>query len=343
MEAKNAKQTKKMVSSKDVAKLAGVSQSTVSRAYSPSYNLNEELRQRVFAAAEELQYFPNAIASSLLSNHTNIIAIVTSTLATPFISKAISLMVTKLQEKGLQTLLFLAKSNSDIDTVADKLFRYRVDAVIGFGARSTTRLAQLCSDRGTPLILFNRYIPQSNASAVCCSDLQCGQLIAKHLYKTGCRKFAYIEADASSTTSTDRKLGYMTQLNMMGINDLTVVSGGYTYEEGMSAIEEILKIAPDVDACFCSNDLTALGVLDYLKYHTDKKVPEDISVVGFDNIPGASMLSYNLTTVHQPIETMIDVTIEMIYDAINNEDYEPSLKIIEGKFLERDTTRKIYK
>lgn len=337
MEKKLASKAK--VSSKDVARLAGVSQATVSRAFNETYNLSPDLKKKVFEAAKKLEYRPNAIARSLLSNRSNMIGIVTSRLDNPFYSHALQCFVKKLQENALQSLVFVAEHNEDIDTVVNRVLSYQVDLVLLFGARSTTLAAKTCVEHGTPTVLFNRYIPMSQTSAVCCNDHQCARLIADELYGSGCRNFVYVSGDESSTTDIDRKNGFISELQSLGINTCKIIPGGYTYEAGINAAKMLLDVCPNVDACFCVNDITAMGVLDYLRFVAKKKVPDEVCLVGFDDIPQASQLSYQLTTVRQPIEQMVDATIATILDTLKDSNIKPVLKIIEGDFIRRNTTR----
>lgn len=335
----DSRKTVHKVSSKDVARLAGVSQSTVSRAYNPAYPLKDSLKKKVFAAAKELGYRPNAIARSLLSNRTNIIGIVTSNLDSPFISNALNSFIFRLQESGFQSLVFVARHSDDIDTVVDRVLQYQVDLLLIFGARSTTRMTKMCTEHGTPVVLFNRYIPHSGVSAVCCNDLQCGQQVAEELYASGYRNFAYVSGFENATTSIDRKAGFMAKLQELGVENCQVIQGGYSYEAGLRAGEAIIRDHPDVDVCFCANDITALGVYDYVKYVAKRNIPEEFGVVGFDDIDTAQNLSYRLTTVRQPIEQMVEATIATIHDTLADPSRKPVLKIIEGEYIKRDTTR----
>lgn len=330
---------KKKVSSKDVAKLAGVSQATVSRAFNDAYKMSPELKSRVLEAAKQLDYRPNAIARSLLSNKSNMIGIVTSRLDSPFYSIALQAFVKKLQEHSLQSLIFVAEHSEDIDTVINRVLSYQVDLVLIFSAKSTTSMARICVEHGTPTVLFNRYIPLSQTSAVCCNDYQSGRLVAHELYGSGCRNFAYIAGEENSTTNIDRRNGFITGLQDLGINNCKIIQGGYSYSVGMKAAQELLEVCPHVDACFCANDITAVGVLDYLRNVAHKAVPEEISVVGFDDIPMAGHISYQLTTVRQPVEQMVDATISTILETLEKPGMKPVLKIVEGELIKRSTTK----
>ena len=327
------------VSSKDVAKLAGVSQSTVSRAFSSTYNLAPELKERVLKAAKELDYRPNAIARTLFSKRSNIIAVVTSNLDNPFYSTALQFFVKKLQAHSLQSLIFVAEHSEDIDTVINRVLSYQVDLVLIFGAKSSTKLAGVCNENGVPAVLFNRYIPRGQTSAVCCNDYQSGRMVAQELYERGCRNFAYIAGEENVTTNIDRRNGFVVGLQDLGINNCRIIQGGYSYSAGLRAARRMLEEYPKVDACFCANDITAIGVLDYLRNVAHKSVPEEISVIGFDDIPISRQMSYRLSTVRQPVEQMVDVTISTILEILKDPDTKPILKIVDGIIIKRKTTK----
>lgn len=339
MQAKNTVKTKKSVTSRDVAKLAGVSQSTVSRAYNPEYNLDPVLKEKVLSAARELGYSPNALARSLLSNRSNIIAIVTAYLDNPFYAKVLHLFTSKLQAMGFQSLVFVPEHGHDIDTVIDNVLSYRVDLVLLFGASVSTKSAKAFNDNGIPTVLFNRTITLSQCSAVCCNDYQCGYMVANRLYEDGCRNYAFISGHSDASTNIDRQRGYTDGLRSLGLDNCTIIQGGYRYEDGFASAEELLSVRPDVDAIFCVNDVSAVGVLDYIKYKTNKKIPEDISIVGFDDISIAGYIGNSLSTVRQPLNEMVDSTIEIITELLENPDQRPVLKIINGEFIKRKTTR----
>ncbi len=329
----------KKVTSKDVAKLAGVSQSTVSRAFNASTKLNQELRERVMLASRELGYQPNRLAQSLSNKKTGIIAIVSYTLDSPFISKAINLLVIALQHSGLQSLVFVPKDEEDVDLTTDYLLQYQVDAVIILGAKSTTKMAKICDAYDTPVVLFSRFIPYSNTNAVCCNDRQCGIMAADILFQSGCRSFAFINAKVGSSTNTERHAGFAGRLRELGIDTCAQVSGGMTYQDGLNAGKEIMELPTKIDGCFCGNDVSALGALSYLKDVAKLRVPEDISIIGFDDIDMASYLPFQLSTFQEPLEDMVDATVETIQSAINNPNHKPILKIIEGHFIKRNTTK----
>lgn len=329
----------KGVSSRDVAQLAGVSQSTVSRAFNASYPMDNALRTRVFEAAKELKYRPNIIARSLLSKKSDIIGIAVPDIKDPFISSALHYLIHGLQSAGFQSLIFVPEQNDDVDTVIGKVLQYQMNVCIIFSSHSTTTLASKCVENGIAPILFNRYIPGSSTSSICCNDLLCGRKVAQELYECGYRSFCFISGDSDASTINDRRTGFQLQLREYGIDNFVVIDAGLTYDDGLRAAEVLVNHPANIDACFCSADSLALGVLDYLKYVAHKNVPQDIGVIGFDDILAAQSYAYNLSTVRQPWSKLIRATVSTVKELIRDPEAEPVTKLIEGTLLIRGTTR----
>lgn len=329
----------KRITSFDVAELAGVSQATVSRVYNGQSKISDNTREKVIAAAKSLGYKPNAIARSLTSRRTNIIGIVTANVDSPFYSKILGSFTKKLQKTGRQVLLFNAEPNRDADDILSQVLQYQVDGLIITSATISSEMADECMKNDTPVVLFNRYVLGANASAVCCDNVESGRMVANFLLDGGHRKLAYISGNGNASTNIDRLKGFRDRLVERGITDLQVVQGDYSYESGSVALKILMESGSSPDAVFCANDNMALGAMDMARFKLGIRVPEDISIVGFDNIAIASWPSYSLTTVEQPIEGMIDATIGLLEKRIENLEIEPDLKLLSGKFVIRTSAR----
>ncbi len=163
----------------DVAALAGVSQSAVSRAFTPGSSIAEEKRAKVLEAARKLNYVPNSIASSLTTKRTNIIALILGNMGNPFYVHVLHEFSRRLQALGRQVLIFTVDPGSESDEAILRALQYQIDGVILTAAQLSTRMTSLCHDRGIPIVLFNRYIPGSDASGVRCDNVGGGRLIAE--------------------------------------------------------------------------------------------------------------------------------------------------------------------
>ena len=301
----------------DVAALAGVSQSVVSRAFTPGSRIADETRTKVLEAALKLNYVPNSIASSLTTKRTNIVALIIGNLDNPFYVHVLHTFSRRLQEQGRQVLIFTVEPNSESDEAIMHLLKYQVDGVVLTAAQLSTRMISLCHARGIPIVLFNRYIPGSDASGVRCDNVAGGALIAEAFLAAGAQNFALITGDLKGTTSGDRVRGFVERLLDGGVkrSQIVEVHGHSSYEGAFNATIKLIRDKSRVrpDALFGVNDIMAMGAIDALRHRLGLRVPEDIMVGGFDDIPEGRRLPYQLTTVRQPIEQMVDETLSILH------------------------------
>lgn len=329
----------KRMTSIDVAKAAGVSQSTVSRAFYNDSKLKEETRKKVLAVAKELGYKPNAIARSLISNKTNIIGIVMGDVDSPFYAYILTSITQRLREIGKQILVFNVKHNEEVDSVLSSVLQYQVDGIIITHASISTELATECTKNNIPVVLFNRFVPGATVSAVCCDNVTAVRDVVNYLVQDkGFKNIAYITGSENSSTNLDRKKGFIDRLRELGIDNYVIEFGDYTYESGKEAVKKILEKENIPQVIFCASDLMALGVMDYLRFNEGIKIPEDIAIVGFDDIYMASWPSYSLTTVHQPIGKMVDALIQLLENKLSNSDLEPVVQLYQGELVIRNST-----
>ena len=322
------KRPRSRATSFDVAALAGVSQSAVSRAFTPGSSIAEETRLKVVAAARKLNYVPNSIASSLTTRRTNIVALILGNMANPFYGQVMQAFSRKLEANGRQVLLFTVEPGADADDTILKALQYQIDGVILTAAQLSTRMTVMCHERGIPIVLFNRYIPGSDASGVRCDNAAGGRLIAEAMIAAGAKTFAMIAGDPKGTTSQDRIRGFVDKLAEEGVrrSEIEEVPGGSSYEGAFRAALDLFggRTTPRPDALFAINDIMAMGAMDALRHRLGLRIPEDLMVGGFDDILESARLPYQLTTVRQPIDEMIEETL-----AILNLD-EPGLAIQPG-------------
>ena len=328
----------KRASSVDVARAARVSQSTVSRVFTPGMPVSDAARAKVLAAARKLGYRPDAIARSLITRRTNIIGIVMADITNPFYPNVLDQFTSRLQNLGRQTLLFNAATGRDVDDTLPFVLQYRVDAIIITSATLSSAMADECARLGTPVILFNRYIPNSKASAVCCDNLAGGRLVADLLVKAGHKRIAYIAGRANTSTNVDREKGFGARLSECNVNDWLREQGEYTHESGYAAAKRLLTCVDPPDAIFAANDIMAMGVLDAAR-ELGVRVPDQLSVIGFDGIPAGEWHAYSLTTIRQPVEEMIDATLELLDTLIEKPYAKPSINMIPGMLVKRGSAR----
>ena len=326
------------VTAQHVADRLGVSQSTVSRAFSNPETVSPQTRNRVLEAARSLGYQPNVIARSLITRRTNMIAVVIANLVDPFYPAILEELSRQIQVHGLQTLLFIAPDEARTDETLSSLLQYQVDGIVMASATLTSRMARVCAARDTPVVLFNRYVPGLKIRSVSCDNLRSGWNVAEYLAGTGHRRPLYVSGRSDATTSLDRLQGFTSAWKAMGVEECGHMDGGeYSYEAGYAAGRRIAAQKARPDCVFFASDVMALGGLEALR-QGGVDVPQDISVVGFDDVPLAHWPSADLTTVRIPVRDMVSATLEML--ALTEANSAPTkVKLFRGDLIIRGTTR----
>ena len=331
----------KRITSIDVAKRAGVSQPTVSRVFSTdSPNVKADKKERVLKAADELGYRPNVIARMMSTSKTNIIGIVMANITSPFYPYVLDKFLQRLNALDRQVLLFAASANQKVDDILPLILQYQVDALIVTSATLSSEMADECARNDMPVILFNRYVTGANVSAVCADNVEGGRRIADLLLDTGHQQLAYIAGNPDTSTNIDRHKGFTERLREHGYTKLQHVQGKYTYDAGYYAAYQLLQGTAPPDAIFCANDIMAIGAMDAAR-ELGISVPSEVSIVGFDDIPMASWQAYKLTTISQEVDEMIDATIELLLDKLEDPQSTPVLKLVPGQLKIRESVRGI--
>lgn len=314
------------VTAEDVARHAGVSRSTVSRAYSPERPVNPKTRAKILTAARELGYEPNALAQALISRRSQIVGILMADLHNPehaVIHQTISL---KLQAHGYIPLSAQMGPDIGIDAVISMFRKYLVSVVILTSMRVDQAMIAACRDAGLQVLLLNRLDDDSTVASVCCDLMQGGILGAQHLIQKGYRRIGVAEGTAGNWTSRTRIAGHLAGLERADLVPAFVIDGGYTYAEGARAADRVAQSGWP-DAMLCPNDLFAIGFMDRARKAHGLTLPDDLAMIGFDDIPMADWSSYDLTTVRLPIESMTDLSLGVI-DRMVQKDVPPSEKIL---------------
>jgi DNA-binding LacI/PurR family transcriptional regulator len=325
----------KRVTSVDVARLANVSQSAVSRTFSPNGAVSAQTRERVLAAARQLGYTPNALARSLITRRTNIVGVVMADMTNPFYPTVLEELARQLAASGRQLLLLTTPPDREIDDLLPLLLQYQVDAVVIASATISSAMAGVLAGRGTPVVLFNRHVPGAAVSAVLCDNVEGGRLVANLLLDAGHRRLAYIAGKPDTSTNIDREKGFGDRLSERGATPLLREQGAYSYQAGYDAATRLLTRPDRPTAIFCANDIIALGALDAARSACGLRVPEDVSVIGFDDIPAAAWPSYQLTTIRQPVEQMVAIAIDLLGRSLDRPGAEPDVHLLRGVLVRR--------
>lgn len=330
------------VTSTDVARLAEVSQSTVSRAFSETSKLTPETRKRVLDAARELGYRPNAIARSLVSSKTNIIGLTVMRNESPFYSLLVNHMASVCRDYGYNVMMIRQKEGESGDETVARALEYRVDGIVVTAVEDTESVCQLCRDAETPIILLNRYVAGADVDTVCSDNYLAGEMVVDYLAQKGHRTIACLMGAVKASTTRDRLRGMLAKAKTWGVSISRVEYGDYTYESGCEMGRKLMKSGESLpDAIFCSGDIIAFGVLDVLRHEFGVKVPEDVSVIGFDDINEASWLSYSLTTVRQPYAELVDTTFNLLMRRMKSPDESIIRALHVCEIVERCSVRTI--
>lgn len=311
----------KSVTSRDVAKAAGVSQSTVSRVFNSGngYGVKPAVRERVLQVAEEIGYRPNLIARGMISGKTNVIGLVVGDSLGPFYNRIINNFAERIQEIGKQCLIFKVPRQEQLDSIIERVVQFQVEAVVITASAMTKVMAEAMLDNDIPVVLFNRFIPGVNISMVYSDPVEGGGIAAEYLYKMGHRNIGYIQFKKETGEELEKKIGFYSKLRQYGIFQLKEEQAGYDYQEGYEAGIRMLTKKERPSAVFCTSDVIALGVMDAARKGLGLRVPEDVAVMGYDDIEMASWKAYELTTIHQSVENLIDKTVGVLKDLLQNE------------------------
>ncbi|WCM48652.1 LacI family DNA-binding transcriptional regulator [Pseudomonas sp. WJP1] len=301
------------VTARDLAQRIGVATSTVTRAFDAQSRISAKLRERILAMADQLGYRPNAIARSLNQRKTGIVALVVGDMANPFYPALVEELSLQLRQAGRQLLLFVVPPGGDADELMPQLLQYQVDGIVVTAAKLSSHLADLCARQGVGLVFMNRRVEDASVWSVCCDNERMAAEVAGYLVGQQRQACAFVSGDPGISTTADRLRGFERGLVAYGQSLVACVEGGYTYEGARDAAARLFSAGqPAIDAVFCANDVMALGVLSYLRMNTNLRVPEDVAVVGFDDIRAAAWPENSLTTVHQPLSQMIDCAIRLL-------------------------------
>lgn len=312
------KDAKKRAGSHDVARLAGVSRSAVSRAFTPGAYIADETRERVMAAAAMLDYQPNAIARSLSKKSSRLVGIIATDLENPFYSQLLAHMSTGLQAQGYAVLLMVSRS-SHIDEYLSKLLQYQVDGVIVTAATLSSSMALSLQRSGRPVVMVNNYLLDGGVSSVSSDNYPGGRMIADLLVETGRKRIAFISGEENTSSGRDRGLGLKNRLAELGMTIYAQESGEYRHAEAAAAARRLLSLTPRPDALFCANDVMAIAALMVARNEFGLRVPEDLSVVGFDDSDEATRQTFQLTTVDQHLEEMASRTVSLMLATLAGE------------------------
>lgn len=329
------------VTSVDVARAAGVSQATVSRTFSPGDStVSPDMRARVRLAAEQLGYRPNALARSLITQRSRLVALLFSYLGNPFYAQALEQLCLALQRKGYHAIVFMMPDTlADVDATVGQLLEYQVDGVVTASVELSSAFCQQCLDRGVPVVMFNRIQDDARLSSVSTDNLRGGRLAAAHLVDIGCERIAMIGGWQGASTNRDREFGFRAELDARRRTLAAYGEGRFSLPAAAEATRAMYAgPGPHPDGLFVTNDYMALRVMDVLRDELGLRVPRDVAVVGFDDTAAAAQPAYDLTSVRQPVGQMVDTAVRILFDKIEGRTTEAEHVILGARLFPRGST-----
>jgi DNA-binding LacI/PurR family transcriptional regulator len=316
----------------DVAKRAGVSQSAVSRCYSPTASIAPATRERIIRAANELGYSPNALAQALISRRTNLVAVMISSLTVLYYPEVLAELTERLTARNIRVLLFSLHAESEVDEVLHQVWRHSVDGVI-CAARLSDSQIQMFEDRHVPLVLYNRVSGTASAASVCCDSVAGQRDLIGKLLAAGHKKFGIIAGPKDSYVGEERQNAARDALRLAGIDDVPVVRGDFSYESGGAGLRELMAERASFDAVVCVSDLMAIGAIDAGRETFGLEIPKDLSVVGFDGSGPATWSSYRVTSIRQPVRRMTEAAVTMLVERIGDASMPAERRLFTGQFI----------
>jgi DNA-binding LacI/PurR family transcriptional regulator len=309
------------VTSFDVAKRAGVSRSAVSRVFTPGASVSERTATKVREAAEALGYRPNVLARAMLTGKSKIIGLVVAYLDNHFYPRVLELLSDALEREGYHVLVFMASHTAgDIEDVVGQILDYQVDGLVLASVALSSDLADRCRASGVPVVLFNRRLETQGELAVVSDNHAGGRLAADHLIAQGRRRIGHIAGWEGASTQRDREAGLMEGLRAAGLGLFAREVGDFRLNRAQDAARRMFDTDIRPDAVFVANDYMAFGVMDVLRSELGLRVPEDVAVIGFDDVPAAAWPSYDLTTIKQDADAMVGVTVAALLAEIQGQE-----------------------
>ena len=342
-ETTSSASTKKInrVVARKIAEDLGISVSTVSRAFSAGKVISPKTREKVLKYAKSIGYQPNPFARMLYTQKTRLVAIVFSDLVNPFFSDVLTKLTNSLMDStDLKIMLFTLQPGSTPDDVLPEIMEFQPEFIIVLTATLSfsASISAMCSR--SHLVFFNRYVPHSNSFAITCDNYLGGQEIADYLLGNGHQRLAFVAGTPESTTSLDRWRGFSHRCMEQGATlFLDDKASQFSYQDGYDGTLRVMGNNKNIDAIFAANDIMAFGAIDALRHRLNLRVPEDVSVIGFDDLYMSSWPCHDLSSYHHPVTLMVDAAIELIHCLDANADFEPYMKKISGRLVIRNTTQ----
>ncbi len=327
--------------SNDVAQLAGVSQATVSRVLSGKGYIKDDTKQKVMDAIEQLNYRPNAFARTLNNSRANLIGILLPSANYPLYFDLLNHLVHACKQQGYSTLLIPGELSGEEDYSISNLLQYKVDGIITASAHHKTNLYYECNRLGLPVVQVMRVDQESECSYAASDNYGSGELAASELIKRDGQNFLYISGHLPSKTNQDRFDGFASEIdNELGRQPEHLTSH-FEYENCKPFIRERLQHGDLPDSVLCATDVIAYAFMDVARDEFGYKIPEDIQVIGYDDLEQSTWSGYQLSSFKQNVQRLSKEAVSMLDRQISGQTDKIFNINVSAKFIERDTLRPV--
>lgn len=333
--------TEKMRSptSHDVARLAGVSQSAVSRVFSGGKGVSDNSKKKILDAAKKLHYRPNAFARGLTQQRSGLVGIIFPETLSPVYHEILLQLSNELMRQRYSSLLIpYHLSDAENDSIV-KLFQYRVEGVIVMSSTLDSQLVKECFNLNIPLVQVGRTEKGINSDSVVSDNEGGGRLAAETLFNSGAKRIAYLSGDKNTSTNKEREKGFCQRIQELTGALPDVYEATFSYQAGVDATRRLLASNNRPDALFCANDMIALGAIDAAKRYSDLALPEQLQIIGFDDIPQAGWLNYQLSTIKQDVNAIVKSSVSLLIKRIDDVEYHISTISVPVKLVQRNTSK----
>jgi len=330
------------VTLKDVAELAGVSRSAVSRTFTDGASVSEKTRRKVEKAAEKLGYTPNILAQGLATRRTKLIGLVSNNFHNPIFLEVFDQFTRKLQDSGLRPLLVNLSDETDPQNSVRMLRQYSVDGVVVASSTLPPEFSKAFKDAGVPVVnSFGRYSSAPQFHVVGIDNVECGKMAAEALLQRGYKRVAFLGGPEKATSTQDRYKGFREELANFPEISLTVsFADAYSFDAGRAQMQRLLSESAPAEAYFCGDDVLSIGVLSAIR-DAGLKVPEDIGLIGLNDMEMAGWQNINLTTIRQPVQQIINSSVELIVSMLDDPGRYPETRLFPCSVVERGTLRPV--
>lgn len=324
---------------KDVAIRAGVSRSAVSRTFTDGASVSPKMRAKVERAAQELGYSPNALASSLTTGRTKLIGLIANNFHNPLFLEFFDLCTRRLQDRGLRPLLVNLTEETDPQNSVRMMRTYSVDGVIVASSTLPPVFPKAFRDARIPVVhSFGRYSTRPRVHIVGIDNVECGRMAATELVTRSYKRVAFLGGPESATSTQDRLQGFGAEIaKHPGVEMTHSFADGYTFRAGRAEMLRLIGHGP-CEAYFCGDDVIAVGALSALR-DSGHRVPDDVGLIGLNDMEMAGWENINLTTIRQPVEDIVDASVSLMASLLDLPEAKPKARLFSCDVVDRGTLR----